>query len=138
LERHKARIGLYGGSKEPHRYIQASVTEDQHYLEIEAGISGTNNQLYIQDLVKPNSLLLPVVSDYKSTQYIIDTKGETLYIYTNRNAPKFKLVKVSATKPGPENWRDVVPEATNVLSLSTGGGYFCIIFSRCEISSISI
>ena len=36
----------------------------------------------------------------------------------------FKLVKVSATNPGPENWKDLIPESTNVLSVSSGGGYF--------------
>ena len=115
---------IFGGSKQPHRYISASVTEDQHYLGINASISTTNNQLYIQDLTKPDSPILPVVTDYTSTQDIIDTKGETLYIFTNRNAPKFKLVKVNATNPAPENWRDVIPESTNVLSISGGGGYF--------------
>jgi prolyl oligopeptidase len=115
---------IFGGRTQPHRYIQARVTEDQHFLIINASVSTTNNQLYIRDLTKPNSTILPVVTDYKSTQNVIDTKGETLYIFTNRNAPKFKLVKVSTTRPGPENWKDVIPESTNVLSISNGGGYF--------------
>jgi prolyl oligopeptidase len=115
---------IYGGQTQPHRSIRARVTEDQHFLILNAIISTTNNQLYIQDLTKPNSPIIPIVNDYKSTQFVIDTRGGTLYILTNRNAPNFKLVKVSAANPVPENWTDLIPESTNVLDLSSGGGYF--------------
>lgn len=114
---------IFGGEKEPHRYIHAYTTEDSHYLIIEAAESTTNNELYLKDLTKTDSKIIPVAEDFKSTQSVEDNKGSTLFIYTNRNAPNFRLVKTDVSNPLPENWKDVIPETKNVLSVSTGGGY---------------
>jgi prolyl oligopeptidase len=51
----------------------------------------------------------------------LDTKGETVYLSTDKNAPNNKLVKFNINKP--EQWETVIPETDEVLSLSTGGGY---------------
>lgn len=115
---------VFGGNKEPHRYIGASVTEDGHYLEITGANTTSGNDLYLQDLTIKNAPIVPVVTDMDKEQYIIDNRGSTLFIFTNRNAPNYRLVKVDAAKPGPENWTDVIPETKDVLEVHTGGGYF--------------
>jgi prolyl oligopeptidase len=66
----------------------------------------TNNQLYVQDLTKKESPIRPIITDFKSKQNVIDTKGNNLYIYTNRNTPNYKLVKVDIDAPGPERWKE--------------------------------
>ena len=115
---------VFGGEKESNRYIGGYTTEDGHYLIIEAAESTTNNELYIKDLSRKDSPIMPIAGDYKSTQSVEDNDGSTLFIYTNRDAPNYRLVKVDASNPAPGNWKDVIPETKNVLSVSTGGGYF--------------
>lgn len=126
---------VYGGkADEKHRYISASVTEDQHYLVLSAAISTSGNKLFIQDLTDPNSLLMPIVQDTDSDNYIIENVGSKLYIVTNRKAPNQKIVTVDAVNPSPENWKDFIPETKNVLSPNTGGGYF---FAEYMVDAIS-
>jgi prolyl oligopeptidase len=115
---------IFGGDKEPHRYISGYVTEDRHYLVILASETTTGNELYIQDLTKKNAPIVPVVKGYDSEQEVVYNDGTTLFIYTNLHAPNYRLVKVDATDPAPANWKDVIPETNNVLQISTGGGYF--------------
>lgn len=115
---------VFGGDRQPHRYIGAYLTEDQHYLVITAAETTTGNELYIQDLTQPGAPVQPVVTGYSSEQYVADNVGSTLYIHTNRDAPHYRLVRVDAAHPGPEHWKDVIPEAPQVLDLSSGGGYF--------------
>ena len=115
---------VFGGEKEPNRYISGYTTEDGHYLVIIAAESTTNNKLYIQDLSKKDGPVKPIVEDYKSTQSVSDDDGSTLFIYTNRDAPDYRLVKADISNPSPENWKDVIPETKNVLEVSTAGGYF--------------
>ncbi len=115
---------VFGGEKEPHRYVEGFTTEDGHYLVIIGGNTSNTDDLYIKDLTKPNAPIVPIVTDFKSWQNVVDNEGSTLFIYTNRNAPDFRLVKVNATNPSPDHWKDVIPETKNALQVSSVGGYF--------------
>jgi prolyl oligopeptidase len=113
---------VFGGEQTKRRYIGAGVTEDERFLVITAAESTTGNELYFQDLSKPGSPIINVVNDFKGDHSIIDNQGSKLYIFTNLNAPNYKVVTVDASNPGPENWKDLIPETDNVLNISTAGG----------------
>lgn len=116
---------IYGGRPdEKHRYIGASVTEDQKYLVLSAATSTSGNKLFIQNIKDPNGLLIPIVNDTESDNYIIENVGSKLYIVTDRNAPNTRIVTVDAENPSPEHWVDFISETENVLTPNTGGGYF--------------
>jgi len=116
---------VFGGRPdEKHRYIGATVSEDQNYLTISASTSTSGNKLFIQDLKDPNGLLIPIVEDTESDNYIIEIVGSKLYIVTDRNAPNTKIVTVDASSPEVKNWVDFIAETENVLTPNSGGGYF--------------
>ncbi len=126
---------IYGGSMaEKHRYISASVTEDENYLIIYPSTSTSGNKMLIRNLKDPNGLFITALDNTDSDSYVLDNKGSTLYIVTNLNAPNQKIVKADAKNPQPENWSDLIPETENVLSPSTGGGY---IFTEYMVDAIS-
>jgi prolyl oligopeptidase len=114
---------IFGGEETPRRYIGAGVTEDQRFLVISTAISTTGNELYIQDLSKPNSPIVPILNHFETSTNFIDNEGDVLYLMTNLNAPNNRLVKVNVKNPTPENWIDVIKESENVLNVSTAGGY---------------
>ncbi|MGB6092412.1 MAG: prolyl oligopeptidase family serine peptidase [Moheibacter sp.] len=115
---------IFGGEETPRRYIGGEVTEDQRFLVISTAVSTTGNELYIQDLTKPNSPIVPIILDFKISTDFKDNDGDVFYLQTNLNAPNNRLVKVNLNKPKPENWVDVIPETENVLNTTTAGGYF--------------
>jgi prolyl oligopeptidase len=118
-------ILIFGGTPaQKHRYIGAGVTEDDRYLVISASNTTSGNKLFIQDLEKPGSEIYPIVDHEDSDSYVIENVGSKLYIVTDLEAPNRKIVTVDASDPAPENWMDFIPETENVLSPSTGGGYF--------------
>ena len=126
---------IYGGRpEEKHRYIGASVTEDNRYLSISASNSTSGNKLFLRDLTDSNGLLIPMVQDETSDSHIIENVGSKLYIVTNRDAPNKKIVVVDASNPSDANWIDFIPESENVLTASTGGGYF---FTEYMVDAIS-
>ncbi len=120
----KADKLIFGGEETPRRYIGGGVTEDQRFLVISTAVSTTGNELYIQDLTKPNSPIVPIILDFKISTDFKDNDGDVFYLQTNLNAPNNRLVKVNLNKPKPENWVDVIPETENVLDTATAGGYF--------------
>jgi prolyl oligopeptidase len=112
---------IFGGNQTPRRYISASVTEDQRFLVIYAAVSTTGNELYIQDLSAPGSPIRQIVGNFDNDHRIIDNEGSKLYIYTNLDAPNYRVVTVDASDPSAGNWKDLIPETENVLQVSTGG-----------------
>ncbi|WP_369999310.1 prolyl oligopeptidase family protein [Winogradskyella sp.] len=126
---------IYGGTPEQkHRYIYGGVTEDDRYLVITPRVSTSGNKLYIKDLTVPNSPLVEILGHTDSDSNIIENVGTKLYIMTNLDAPNQKIVTVDASNPTPENWVDFIPETDNVLSPSTGGGYF---FAEYMVDAVS-
>ena len=119
---------------EKHRYVGGYLTEDNRYLVITASVSTSGNKLFIKDLSKPNSKLITVIGNVKSDTYVTENRGSKLYLVTNLNAPNKKVVTVDATKPTQENWQDFIPETENVLSLSSGAGYF---FAEYMVDAVS-
>ncbi|WP_436800004.1 prolyl oligopeptidase family serine peptidase [Winogradskyella psychrotolerans] len=126
---------IFGGTpEEKHRYIGAEVTEDDNFLIITASVSTSGNKLFIKDLSKPNGKLITILDHTDSDSYIIENVGFKLYIMTNLGAPNQKIVTVDASNPTPEHWVDFIPETENVLSPSTGGGYF---FANYMVNAVS-
>ncbi|WP_321997863.1 prolyl oligopeptidase family serine peptidase [Draconibacterium orientale] len=126
---------IFGGTpEEKHRYVGGGVTDDNRYLVITASVSTSGNKLFIKDLTKPNSKLITVIGTDESDTYVIDNVGTKLYLVTNLNAPNQRVVTTDVSNPTPENWVDFIPETENVLSPSTGCGYF---FAEYMIDAVS-
>ncbi|MEA1887758.1 MAG: prolyl oligopeptidase family serine peptidase [Bacteroidota bacterium] len=125
---------LVFGAVKKRRYVGGSVTEDNKYLIITASISTTGNELYIKDLSKPGSELVTIVDNFDNDHYVIHNEGSKLFIVTNLDAPNRRIVTVDASDPGIENWLDFIPETENVLTPSTGAGYF---FTHYMIDALS-
>jgi len=112
---------IFGGEKQPRRYIGAYLTEDEKYLIISASESTSGNELYLQDLSKARSSIVPIITGYDNEHYLADNEGTKLIIHTNLNAPNNRVVKVDAKNPEQENWKDLIPETENVMTVSTAG-----------------
>jgi len=130
----KDKVVFGGIPAEKHRYVGGNVTEDGRYLVISAANSTSGNKLFIKDLSKPNSKLIPITTNFDSDSYVIENRGSKLYISTNLDAPNKRIVTVDAAHPQPKNWKDFIPEKENVLSVSSGAGYF---FAKYMVDAVS-
>ncbi|MDX3773254.1 prolyl oligopeptidase family serine peptidase [Chromatiaceae bacterium AAb-1] len=128
---------IFGATEQQkHRYIGASVTEDDRYLLVSAAISTSGNKLFLKDLTKPDSGFVAIVDHTNSDTDLLDNQGSTLYLVTNLNAPNRKVVVVDAAKPQPEHWQDLIAETDNVLSPATGGGYIFAEYMQDAIAKV--
>lgn len=114
---------IFGGEKQPYRYIGGSVTEDNRYLQINAAKSTSGNILFVQDLNNPNGEIILVDENMETDEYIIYSEGDRILIQTNDNAPNKKIVETTIQNPTITTWKNVIPETKNVLSAKTGGGF---------------
>ncbi len=126
---------IFGGtSEEKHRYVSGSVTEDGKYLFVYPKVSTSGNKLLMKDLSITGSPFITVLDHTDTDTFVIENKGSTLYLVTNMDAPNQKIVTVDASNPTPENWKTFIPETKNVLSASTGAGYF---FAEYMVDAVS-
>jgi len=124
------------GLNQKRRYVGGYVTEDNRFLVITAANSTYGNELYIQDLTKPNAPIVTIVDNFNSDNTVIENEGEKLFIDTDLNAPNKRIVAVDVSNPKPENWKDFIPETENVLSTTTGGGFFFANYMKDAVSVI--
>lgn len=113
---------IFGGEQTPRRYVRGYLTEDERFLVISAANSTTGNELYIQDLTKPGSAIVPIVANADNVHSVVDNIGSKLYIYTNLYAPTYRVVTVDVANPGVGNWKDLIAKSKDVLHVSTAGG----------------
>lgn len=123
------------GLDKKRRYINGYVTEDDKYLVITAANSTYGNELYIKDLTNPNGKIVTLVDNFDNDCYVIDNEGDKLFIVTDKDAPNSKIVTADATNPA-ALWVDFIPETENVLSPSTGSGYFFAHYMKDAISQV--
>lgn len=124
------------GLDQKRRYVGGSVTDDMKYLIITAANSTYGNELYIKDLTKENSPIVTIVDNFKSDNSVIENEGSKLFIETDLNAPNKRIVTVDANNAKPENWKNFIAETENVLSPSTGGGYFFAKYMKDAVSVV--
>jgi prolyl oligopeptidase len=118
----KSDVLIFGGEKNPRRYANASLTEDERFLVISARTSTTGNELYAQDLKDPKGKLVTIVENFDNDHNIVDNNGSRLIIQTNLGAANSKIVEVDFENPFVENWKDIVPETQEAMqSVSTAG-----------------
>ncbi len=126
---------IFGGDIK-RRYVGGGVSEDQSLLIISAANSTSGNELYVKDLSSPFSEIIPVVKGFDTSNNVVYSEGNTLFVSTNLNAPNMRIVKVDINKPQSENWVDFIPETENVLNISTGSGYFFAKYMKDAISQV--
>ena len=114
---------IFGDGYGPEKIIGASLTDDGKYLlvNVSHGSAAMKTELYFHEVGKGNGLT-PIVNDIEAT-FSGAVAGDTLFMRTNWNAPKYRVIKVDLRRPQRANWVDFMPQGQAVMSgLSTAGG----------------
>lgn len=105
----------------PEWLLLAAVSESGRYLIVTA-VRGTatQNEVYVADLGDPHAPnvsapVRPLITGSDAQYSVIDVVGTTMYIRTDLDAPRRRIIAVDLTRPAREHWKPVVPEASGVL-----------------------
>ncbi len=94
------------------RYNTAYATKDGRFLILDISEGTGGNMLCVKDLNKPGSSFRTLVSGLDKDYNVVENFGNDLYIVTNAEAPRYKLVKVDPTAKELK-WEDVIVENEN-------------------------
>jgi prolyl oligopeptidase len=105
------------------KIIGVSLSDDGRYLTVSVrhGSAALKEEIYFADLEK-GATLEPLVTDIDAT-FDSTIAGRTMYVRTNWNAPKQRVMAIALERPARPYWREVIPESTAVMtSLNAVGG----------------
>ncbi len=124
---------IIGGADFKRRYMNVGVSDDERYLILSAANATNGNELYIKK-IGSKSDFVPIQTGYDYNTNFVDSKGDTLYLLTDKGAPNQRVVTANINSP--TKWTDLIKETDDVLGISTGGGYLFASYIKDAVSVV--
>ncbi len=100
--------------KDNSNYIGVGKSKNRKHILIMSG--GTlSSETRMIDASKPNSAFTVFQPRMKEVLYDVIALDDKFLVLTNWNATNFRLMETPLTKPGNDNWKEVIPHRTDVL-----------------------
>jgi prolyl oligopeptidase len=106
---------VYSNLENPLRYNNAVATEDGRFLLLDIAEGTDGNILMVKSLQKAAADFIPLAGNFDHNYSLVNNFEDDLYILTNENAPRYKLMKVNL-RTGKPKWETVIAESQDVLS----------------------
>ncbi len=89
----------------------ASVSDDGRWLVVSQR-EGTEqrNRIFLVDLSHPEATPEPFLDRFDAEYSVIGNDGETFYVRTNRDAPRYRLVAIRRGQTEPRDWKELIPQ----------------------------
>lgn len=124
---------IIGGEDFKRRYMNVGVSDDQQYLILSAANATNGNELYIKK-IGSKADFVPIQTGYDYNTNFIDSKGDTLYLLTDKGAPNQRVVTANINTP--TKWTDLIKETSDVLGISSGGGNLFASYIKDAVSVV--
>jgi len=110
---------IFGQGREMTEMYAVSLSPDNRYLLLSIFKGWDKSDVYYQDLQNTDGIarpdkFIPVVEGEEAL-FSGQIVGDNLYLHTNYQAPKYRLLKVNLKIPSRGNWEELIPPDTSVL-----------------------
>ena len=115
---------VYEDKEHPLRTYGAGTTEDEKCLFIILSEGTSGSEVCIRDLTKKDAKFDLLVKGFAYDSAPFEVIDGKVLVYTNVDAPNYRVVLIDPKNPAKENWQTVIAEKPEVLSgAGTAGGY---------------
>jgi len=136
---------VYERPDQPKWGLGGGVTEDGRYLLIYVS-EGTDprNRLYYQDLGDPmkpavKGEVVRLIDVLEANYSVIGNHGSTLFVQTDLDAPRSKIIAIDLARPDRANWKTIVPESKDVIQSSAYiGGKIVVRYMQDAKSALAL
>lgn len=120
--------------------FDGDVTDDGRYLVITISKStDPKTQIFYKALDQPDAPVVELVTGFDADYEFVANNGGTFWIVTDLDAPLKRLVAVDLGQPDRAAWKEVVPEARDVLrDVTMIGGHFIAQYLQDARSAIKV
>ncbi len=130
---------IFGQGYGKDKIIGIDISDDGRYLSILVAYgSGTErSEVYVQD-VRNHGPITKIVKDVDGF-FNGEIAGDTMYVLTNWQAPKWRVIAVDLKNPAQEHWRVVIPEGdARIESAGLAGGKLLVQYTRNATSALKL
>ena len=131
---------VYSRPDNPEWGFSTEVTEDGRYLIITIW-KGTDDKYRIvyKDLAEPYGAPVDLITDFDNEYSFIGNDGPVMFFQADLDAPKRRIIAIDARKPERDAWKEIVPEAEDVLSgVSLVGNQFIAEYLKDARSQVKL
>jgi len=135
----KDDVEIFGEGYGPEVGVGAQVSENGRYLLLSVfhGSAGRKTEIYVQNLFEKGPIV-PVVNDIEA-RFNGVMGGGTLFLQTNWNAPKGRVLAVALADPSRRNWKEIVPESEEVIrGIRPAGGRLFVNYLEKVVSKLKV
>jgi prolyl oligopeptidase len=118
---------IYEDPSFPLRGFSLNVTDDENYMIITSTESTSGNALGFKKT--EDSKFTWLINSFDKDYSAVGNKDNILYVLTNQDAPKYKLVGIDLNNPEPKHLIDIIPEREQVLQSCSYVGNKLIVSS---------
>lgn len=118
----------------------AEVSDDGRHLVITISV-GTDSRYSVvhQDLTDPDAEPRMIIEGFDHDYSLIGNIGNDLYFRTNDGAPKNRIIVINTDNSAAEFWREIIPEAEDVLDgVNLVGGQLIVEYMQDAWSVVKI
>jgi len=114
---------IYRRTDDADWYVGGQVTDDGRYLVVSASHGDdVKNTLLIADL-GADAAVKPVIPEPHASYVFVGNIGSKLYVQTDDEAPRYRIIAIDLAKPDRADWQTVVPESKDTLVATTLVGH---------------
>jgi prolyl oligopeptidase len=119
---------IYERVDDPDLAFAGEVSHDGRFLLMMVNKGTEEKELvYFKDLGEPaapkiDAPFQPIVDKFEAEFKVVGTIGDRLYVVTDLNAPRYKIVEIDLANPSRDHWKEIVPESKDLLEEATLAG----------------
>jgi prolyl oligopeptidase len=114
---------VFKDESHPDWLFRIAVTDDENYMILYVTESTSGNAIAFRKAGLVDSPFIWLDSDFDENYQAIGNQENMLFVLTDHEAPRYKLIGIDLDNPVPERWVDVIPEnERNVLESATLAG----------------
>ncbi len=140
-----ADVLVYERADEPKWFVRGSVTQDGRFLAISVSRGAApENLLSVIDLGDPRAPTIKgkvtdLVQTWDGEYDVIGSRGDVLFVLTNFEAPRRRVIAIDTGSPGRTSWKTLIPETEDTIdTVLLAGGRFVVKTLRDASSRLAV
>jgi prolyl oligopeptidase len=115
-------------------------TEDGRYLLVEVRKGAEDkNLVFYRDLKTPGAKIVELVGVFEGAYSFLGNQGGRFFFRTTGGTPRGRIISIDTTKPGRENWKEIVPQQKDTLQdARMAGGMLALAYLKDAYSATKI
>jgi prolyl oligopeptidase len=128
---------VFGQGIGPDVWVEPYVSEDGRYLLVSVQHGWAQGDIYLESLAGPDQIH-PLIKGLNG-KFAPTFSGDFLFVQTDWQAPKGRILRIDLRHPAQDKWREVIPASADAIdSYSVIGGKLYVTYLHNVVSHIRV